>query len=500
MSDSVSPVAQLDALVRFRTAGVRGAARRRTAIGLAALPLIGVLAVVAGTQLPPAGAADALTLTPTAWLAFALTSIVAAASAGARTLLPRDQSVVFPISPLAEHLGTLLLAPLNAAWIVQAAGLLTLAGWSFTSVHATPAGLAMTIAWITVCTAVAQVIGWLMELSRTTVAGPWLVRAIGLVLALTAGALVITGSLGPVLDRAPTAWFVAVAAGHGFWPSGPVAIGALLLISVLSASAGAWLVAVLQRRAPRDQVRIEAHAYPLRPAPKSVLALCIRIDRASVWRSAPLRRGLITLAAIPGGAAALAGLQWHLLVMLPGLAASGAGLLFGVNALALDGSGALWRESLPGQPRQLLTARLIVVTEVCVLAGVEAAAIGVLRAPGWPAPAQAVAVAGSLIASTALVVGRCASWSLAHPYATKLRDARDHPAPPAAMAGYSARLAITTTLTGLLFSVCARWQLGWAAVLLTSAACLWCAVRISAAMRQWEDAGQRSRVVAVVAA
>jgi hypothetical protein len=247
-------------------------------------------------------------------------------------------------------------------------------------------------------------------------------------------------------------------------------------------------------------VRIEAQRYPARQEPKSVLALSIRIDRASVWRSAPLRRGLITLAAIPGGAAALAGLPWHLLVLLPGLAASGAGLLFGVNALALDGSGAVWREGLPGVPRTLLVARLIVVAEVCVLAGAEAAAIGTLRASARPTSAEVIAVAGSLIASTALVVGRCARWSLAHPYAAKLRDARDHPAPHTAMAGYSARLALTTTFTGLVFSLCARLQLTGAAVLFTLAAGLWCAMTVSGVLDRWDDHRRRSQVIATVAA
>lgn len=502
-----SALRQLAALVQFRASGLRGVARTRTTLALALLPMIGIVAVLAGVHLPEKGAENALILTPSAWLAFALTSIVAAASAGARTVLPRDQSLIFPISPMAEHLGTLLLAPLNAAWIVQAAGLLSLSGWGYSWSRTVPAGLTMTLLWILSCTAIAQVVGWLIELSRTSAAGPWVVRGVGLAMACTAAALVITGSLAAALDHAPTAWFVAVGSDPAFWSSllhglsaGGGAVAGLLLVTVLSIGAGAWLVGVLQRRTPRDQLRIEARRYPSRQVPKSVLALSIRIDRASVWRSAPLRRGLITLAAIPGGAAALAGLPWHLLVLLPGLAASGAGLLFGVNAIALDGSGAMWRETLPSAPRALLAARLIVVTEVCVLAGAQAAAIGILRAPGWPTRAETLAVAGSLVASTALVVGCCARWSLAHPYATTLRDARDHPAPPAAMAGYSARLAFSTTVVGLAFSVCAQWQLAVPAVLFTLAACLWCALSIVGVLNRWDQPEHRSRVIATVAA
>ena len=501
MNTAPGALSQLAALLRFRTAGLRGSARRRTVAGVALLPLIGVLAVLCGIQLPRDGAQNALILTPTAWLAFAATSIVAAASAGARTLLPRDQSAVFPISPLTEHLGTLILAPLNAAWIVQAAGLLVLTGWGFSRTGTLAAGLSVTLLWILTCTAVAQVAGWLMELSRTTAAGPWIVRGSGLVTAAAIAWLVISGSLSAALDRAPTTLFVAIAVRPTVFTAGSMlALIALPLVTALAVGAGAWLVAVLHRRTPNDQVRIEARCYPAREMPGSALALSVRIDRASVWRSAPLRRGLVTLAAIPGGAAALAGLPWHLLVLLPGLAASGAGLLFGVNALALDGAGAVWRESLPGRPRVLLTARLIVVSEVCVLAGAEAALIGLVRAPGLPSRAEAIALAGSLIASTALVLGRCANWSLAHPYAARLRDARDHPAPHAAMAGYSARLALSTTMVGLVFSLCARWQLIGPAVLFTIAAVLWCAFTVSGTISRWEDATRRSTVIATVSA
>ena len=43
-------------------------------------------------------------------------------------------------------------------------------------------------------------------------------------------------------------------------------------------------------------------------------------------------------------------------------------------------------------------------------------------------------------------------WSGARPYAVDLRSARATPAPPLVMVGYSARLALSTTLTGLVFS------------------------------------------------
>ena len=45
--------------------------------------------------------------------------VSAAASGGGRELLPREQAVAFPVSPTTDHLGALLMAPLNIAWLLQ---------------------------------------------------------------------------------------------------------------------------------------------------------------------------------------------------------------------------------------------------------------------------------------------------------------------------------------------------------------------------------------------
>ena len=69
-------------------------------------------------------------LLPTALVGILLIAIVsAAASGGGRELVPREQAVGFPVSPVTDHLGALLMAPLNIAWLLQvvdAAGLLRL--------------------------------------------------------------------------------------------------------------------------------------------------------------------------------------------------------------------------------------------------------------------------------------------------------------------------------------------------------------------------------------
>ncbi len=90
-------------------------------------------------------------------------------------------------------------------------------------------------------------------------------------------------------------------------------------------------------------------------------------------------------------------------------------------------------------------------------------------------------------------------WSQAQPYAVDLRSARATPAPPAVMVGYSARLALTTTFTGLIFSALRKlpdWSLS-----VISRSRAWsgpasgCSVR-----RVWQDPVARARVVTTTAA
>ena len=88
-----------------------------------------------------------------------------------------------------------------------------------------------------------------------------------------------------------------------------------------------------------------------------------------MWRSVPLRRGMMVLALMPGAVALAGALEWRMLTMLPGLVASGGALLFGVNAWCLDGRGALLRDSLPVSPRISFLSRTVVLTEVLLLLG-----------------------------------------------------------------------------------------------------------------------------------
>ena len=237
----------------------------------------------------------------------------------------------------------------------------------------------------------------------------------------------------------------------------------------------------------------------VRATASSARVALLRADRASVWRAVPMRRGLLVLAVGPGLVAVLGDLRWESMTLLPGLVVSGGALLFGVNAWCLDGRGGRWRESLPVPPGLVFDVRAWVLAEFLLAASLLTVAIAALRA-GTPAPAQVAAMAASVAVICLQVVGAAMRWSGAHPYAVDLRSARATPAPPMAMVGYSARLALSTTVTGLVFSGLARsddWRLP---VLVAVPFVCWSATRLLRARRRWVDPVERARIVLAVTA
>jgi hypothetical protein len=187
-----------------------------------------------------------------------------------------------------------------------------------------------------------------------------------------------------------------------------------------------------------------------------------------------------------------------MLTMLPGLVASGGALLFGVNAWCLDGRGALLRDSLPVSPRISFLSRTVVLAEVLLCSASATMLLAALSA-GRPTAAEVVAVVCSTLVVTLQVVSASMRWSIAKPFAVDLRSARATPAPPVVMVGYSARLAVATTVTGLIFSGLSsvddlRYALSAAVVFVS-----WSAGRLWLATRRWDDPQVRARVVATVA-
>ena len=96
------------------------------------------------------------------------------------------------------------------------------------------------------------------------------------------------------------------------------------------------------------------------------------------------------------------------------------------------------------------------------------------------------------------VVSASLRWSVRRPFAVDLRSARATPAPPLVMVGYSSRLALSTTIVGILFSVLARLSWEWA-VLMALPFVLISRYRLTRTSNAWVDPATRSRVVATVA-
>ena len=501
LADAVRAVADVRHLVRFRMASLR----HRRAVGGASVALLTLTAAaaVAPAWLPGAGADnsdrafDVLLLLPTALAGFLALAIVSAtASGGGRELLARDPAAVLPVSPTTDHLGALLLAPLNIAWLLQAWMLLGSTAYAVGPRPLLVQAQLVLLLWLATATAVAQGFAWGLEAARRVPHGIVGVRALLVGLFGAVLGLQVAGQLVRTFDQVPTQWVVVAM------------IDADLLSATTAAGAG---------RGPGRGGRGRRGAGPLRRPPRAArrgrrgggvvrrptgarsdLLALVRTDRASVWRAVPMRRGIVVLALGPALVAVLGDLPWSSLTVLPGLVASGGALLFGVNAWCLDGRGALWRESLPVGPAQVFAARALVLTEFLLVASLVTVALAATRA-GLPTAAEGAALGCTLAVVTLQVVAASMRWSAQRPYAVDFRSARATPAPPLAMVGYSARLAVSTTLTGLLFSGLSRLE-DWPVPLLVAVPMLcWSAWRLLRARRRWLDPQQRAAVVTTVA-
>jgi len=91
-------------------------------------------------------------------------------------------------------------------------------------------------------------------------------------------------------------------------------------------------------------------------------------------------------------------------------------------------------------------------------------------------------------------------WSDQRRYAVDLRSARATPAPPVMMVGYSARLALSTTFTGLLFSGLSRVPDPTVSLLVVVPFLAWSTMRLLRTRRRWIDPVERARIVTMVAA
>jgi hypothetical protein len=413
--------------------------------------------------------------------------------------VPREQAVAFPLSSVTEHFGALLLAPLNIAWLIQ--------GWTMLGMttyvlgpHALPAVAVPLLLWIAFSTAAGQAVGWVFEGIRRGVHGILVARLIaGAAIASVIG-LVLTDRLVPLLDRSPTVHvYVAAAYGtDGRWSAWAVGTVVLVLLTLAAALAGLVPARWALHRALREELRLESGHIEPRPNPGTDLRAMVRIDRASIWRAVPLRRGVLVLAFMPGLVAVAGSLHWDMVTILPGLVASGGALLFGVNTWCLDGRGALWRDSLPVSASIAYAAKVIVLFEVLLSAAGFTILLAALRA-GAPTSAELASAVAAALVVAAQVVAASMKWSVERPFAVDMRSARATPAPPVVMAGYSARLALRTTIVGLVFSGTALapdWR--WAALVAVPLLC-WSCWRLIRTADLWAVPEVRARVISVVA-
>ncbi len=494
----------LGSLLAFRRSALTTASRRRMLIigsivlGLTLSSVLGPAYL--GGEFPRQRSGQVLALLPSACLGFlVLATFTAVASAGGREVVPRDQTVAFPVSTTTDHFGALLLAPLNIAWIMQAWMLLGMTAYALGPDKLWAYEIPVVL-WILASTAMAQVAGWLAEGVRRGRHGIAVFRVIVLLLAAGAVTLVVTHQLAPLLDGSPTGriLLVVLAAQSGAWGFWTVGVLSILVLSIATIAVGALPARWALYRPMREELRLESGRYAARSTARSDFSMMLRIDRAAVWRSVPLRRGMTVLALMPGAVALAGDLEWQMLTILPGLVASGGALLFGVNTWCLDGRGALWRDSLPVSPRISFASRTVVLMEVLLCSAAATLLLAALRA-GRPTLSELVALVCSTLVVSLQVVSAGMRWSIARPFAVDLRSARATPAPPVVMAGYSARLAVVTTITGLIFSGLAEMDDIRYAIAVSVVLLFWSAWRLRAATLRWEDPGVRSRVVATVA-
>jgi hypothetical protein len=337
-----------------------------------------------------------------------------------------------------------------------------------------------------------------VEAVRRSSHGVALVRTLSVLLIAAVGALQAAGRLTPALDRMPTIWVVVGLIDGVSWRWLLIIVVEVTLLAA-AVGLGALPAHLAARRTPRDELRIESDTHPARPMPRSALAALVRTDRSSVWRAVPMRRGLAVLAGGPGVVAILSNLPWDVITVLPGLIASGGSLLFGINAWCLDGRGGLWRESLPVEPSAVFAARTLVLAEFLFVASAITIGLAALRA-GVPSAPELSALVAVWVVVTVQVVAASLRWSEQRPLAVELRSARATPAPPLVMVGYSTRLAVSTTVTGLVFSGLTHlpdWRL--APIIAVPFLC-WSSWRLLRTRRRWLDPVARARVVTLVAA
>ena len=198
--------------------------------------------------------------------------------------------VVYPVSPTTDHLGALLLAPLNIAWLLQAWLLLGATAYGVERRSLLRRRRSACVIWIVAATArrPGRRLDGGGDPAHARTASR---RSAALGAGCSAAAAVLLQLTGTARSRSSTR------SRRAGWSSGyvdgfRVALGGVDRRSSWrcswSPSCSAPIPAHLAaRRAPRDELRVETGNYPARRLPRSPLAALVRTDRGSVWRAVP---------------------------------------------------------------------------------------------------------------------------------------------------------------------------------------------------------------------
>jgi hypothetical protein len=397
-----------------------------------------------------------------------------------------------------------MLAPINLAWIINVIALFVVTGFAVGEPAWVPTARALLVvaAFVAAATIFGHAVGWLIMGVRQSRRGRRVTNGLGIIILVCGLALVWGGRALDVLDYSPTAKVLLAAydgygGSHHRWAVTLLILGVAGLVMMRAGDAIAgWAL-----RRPGDHAdRSSSRPQPRRATHASNLWALVAIDHASIWRSTPLRRGVLVIVVVPGVIAALAGMAWQSLILVPGLIAAGAGLLFGINAFTLDAGGAIWLSTLPGWARPAFIAKSLVFSELALAAVLSALSGGSIRAPAPASVADVTAAIASAVCCAAIVVAIGMRSSLRHPHRAELQGPRDTPATPGVMAAQSIRFATVTTLTSLFFAGLALSQAWW--LPLTGAIPILCFAGMHwlGTERAWAHPHVRAHVVLTVAA
>jgi hypothetical protein len=494
---------QLAPLLGLRLVMVRSGLLRGLLLALLLLPvLLSLVGVFLVDLVPDEQSFNVALGTPTIYVAFILLAVMAPlAAGGGYELYPPEQLVAYPIRPRTVFMGTLLLAPVNLAWMLNVVALILITSFASGPVGwGTVRGSLSVAAFVALATAGGHALAWFVVGVRQTRTGRRLTWATAVLLGLTVALLVRLGYTFTLLDSSPTKYALvnSLQGYNALYRGWLVGLVVMVVGTAVLTWAGIRSTAWALRRPGDHAVGDGTRPVRRRGSTTGLLGELIAVDRASIWRSIPLRRGVLVLLILPGAVAAMAGLSWQSLVLLPGLVAAGAALLFGVNAFCLDASGATWLATQPGWAKPAFVAKTWAVTEVSLLAVTAAVAGGAVRAPMPASGADVTATVAASATACALVVASSMRASVRHPYRADLRGPRDTPAPPGVMALHSLRLAVLTTTVGLIFSGFAFLRVWWLPLVLAVPFVAWAGLSLIETSRVWAQPSVRARVVTTV--